>query len=144
MKHLNCTALAAAALTLAMPALATPAFADWAPNRPVEFVVASGAGGGTLAYKLAPSGKRILILERGDFLPDEPQNADAEAVFVAARYRTREKYQDAHGRRYRPGQYYHVGGHTKFYGTAMFRFRESDFQAVAHEDGISPAWPVRW
>lgn len=111
---------------------------------PDVVIIGSGVGGGSVARQLAGSGLRILILERGDFLPDEPQNADAEAVFVAARYRTREEYQDAHGRRYRPGQYYHVGGHTKFYGTAMFRFRESDFQAVAHEDGISPAWPVRY
>ena len=37
-------------------------------------VIGSGAGGGTLARHLAPSGKRILLLERGDWLPREPQN----------------------------------------------------------------------
>lgn len=111
---------------------------------PDVVIIGSGVGGSSVARQLAGSGLRILILERGDFLPDEPQNADAEAVFVAARYRTREEYQDPTGRRYRPGQYYQVGGHTKFYGTAMFRFRDSDFQAVAHEDGTSPAWPISY
>lgn len=112
--------------------------------RPDVIIIGSGVGGGAVARQLAGSGARILILERGDFLPDEPQNADAEAVFVQARYRTREEYQDESGRRYRPGQYYFVGGHTKFYGTAMFRFRDSDFQETAHEDGISPGWPLRY
>jgi glucose-6-phosphate 1-dehydrogenase len=35
-------------------------------------IIGSGAGGGTLAHTLASSGKRILLLERGDFLPREP------------------------------------------------------------------------
>ncbi len=109
---------------------------------PDVVIIGSGVGGGSVARQLAGSGMRILILERGDFIPDEPQNADAEAVFVEARYKTHEEYQDEAGRRYRPGQYYYVGGHTKFYGTAMFRFRESDFAEVAHEGGTSPAWPV--
>ncbi len=112
--------------------------------RPDVVIIGSGVGGGTVARQLAGTGARILIVERGDFIPDEPQNSDAEAVFVQARYRTREEYQDETGRRYRPGQYYYVGGHTKFYGTAMFRFRESDFAEVKHEDGVSPAWPVSY
>ncbi|RCW80495.1 GMC oxidoreductase [Paracoccus lutimaris] len=112
--------------------------------RPDVVIIGSGVGGGAVAHRLAGSGARILILERGDFLPNEPQNADAEAVFVQARYKTREEYQDETGRRYRPGQYYYVGGHTKFYGTAMFRFREGDFRETAHEGGISPAWPISY
>lgn len=112
--------------------------------RPDVVIIGSGVGGGAVAHQLAATGARILILERGDFLPDEPQNAEAEAVFVQARYRTTEQWQDESGRRYRPGQYYFVGGHTKFYGTAMFRFRESDFGAEAHEGGLSPAWPLSY
>lgn len=112
--------------------------------RPDVVIIGSGVGGGSVARQLVGSGAKVLIIERGDFLPKEPENADAEAVFVQARYRTREEYQDEGGRRYRPGQYYYVGGHTKFYGTAMFRFRESDFQAVTHEDGTSPAWPISY
>lgn len=112
--------------------------------RPDVVIIGSGVGGGSVARQLAGSGAKVLILERGDFLPNEPENSDAEAVFVEARYRTLEEYQDESGRRYRPGQYYYVGGHTKFYGTAMFRFRESDFRAVGHEDGRSPAWPFSY
>ncbi len=49
-------------------------------------IVGSGAGGGTLAHTLARSGKKILLLERGDFLPRELANWDANAVFVDGRY----------------------------------------------------------
>jgi choline dehydrogenase-like flavoprotein len=34
-------------------------------------IIGSGAGGDTLAHKLAPSGKRMLLLERGGYLPRE-------------------------------------------------------------------------
>jgi len=37
-------------------------------------IVGSGAGGGTLAHTLAPSGKRILLLERGDGKAHELDN----------------------------------------------------------------------
>lgn len=107
-------------------------------------VIGSGVGGGAVARQLAPTGARILILERGEHLPDEPERSDPEAVFIARRYRTRELWRDETGRSYRPGQYYQVGGHTKFYGTAMFRFRESDFAERSHEQGVSPAWPVAY
>ena len=49
-------------------------------------IIGTGAGGGTLARHLAPSGKRILLLERGDWLPREPQNWLAQDVFVENRY----------------------------------------------------------
>ena len=99
-------------------------------------IIGSGVGGSAVATQLAGVGIKILILERGDFLPNEPQNSDAEAVFVQSRYKTRDEWVDAKGTPYRPGQYYYVGGHTKFYGTAMFRFRESDF-AATQMDGIT-------
>jgi choline dehydrogenase-like flavoprotein len=107
-------------------------------------IIGSGVGGGAVALQLADSGARIAILERGERLPREPQNTDAEAVFVQRRYRAKESWVDGAGQPFTPGQYYFVGGHTKFYGTAMFRLRAHDFEATAHEDGVSPAWPISY
>lgn len=104
-------------------------------------IIGSGVGGAAMALQLAGTGARVLILERGPRLPAEPQNSDAEAVFVQRRYRARERWQTGTGEAFEPGQHYFVGGHTKFYGTAMFRLRERDFEATEHEDGVSPAWP---
>ena len=104
-------------------------------------IIGSGVGGGAVARQLAGSGARVLMLERGPVLPREAENWSPEAVFAENRYRSGETwYSD--GRPFSPGMFYFVGGHTKFYGTAMFRFRERDFEAVAHEEGISPAWPI--
>lgn len=111
---------------------------------PDVIIIGSGVGGGAVAHQLAGTGARILILERGDFLPNEPQNSDPDAVFAQARYRTTDEWQHADGRRFRPGQYYHVGGHTKFYGTAMFRFRDSDFREQSFAGGVSTGWPVTY
>lgn len=104
-------------------------------------IVGSGVGGGAVALQLAGSSARVLVLERGPELPREPQNWSPEAVFCDQRYRCDETWY-ADDRPFRPGMYYFVGGHTKFYGTAMFRFRERDFQAVEHDEGVSPAWPI--
>jgi choline dehydrogenase-like flavoprotein len=105
-------------------------------------IVGSGAGGGTLAHRLAPSGKRILVLERGDWLPREIQNWDAEAVFVENRYVSPDTWYDGNGKAFQPQVHYFVGGATKFYGAALYRLRERDFGELKHHGGISPAWPV--
>ena len=107
-------------------------------------IIGSGAGGGTLAYRLAPSGKRILILERGDFVPREKANWDSRAVNLEAKYHTREVWQDRDGRPLHPHTNYYVGGNTKFYGAALFRLRERDFGELRHHGGLSPAWPVSY
>lgn len=107
-------------------------------------IIGSGVGGATVAHQLAGLGRKVLILERGDFLPNEPENSDADAVFLQARYKTRDVWVDRDGHGYRPGQYYYVGGHTKFFGTAMFRFRESDFDQGQMDGSPSPAWPVSY
>jgi choline dehydrogenase-like flavoprotein len=104
-------------------------------------IVGSGAGGGTLAHRLAPSGKRVLILERGDWLPREAQNWDAEAVFVDNRYISTDKWFDSSGKSFQPQVHYFVGGATKFYGAALYRLRERDFGELKHHGGVSPAWP---
>src|SRR6058998_4209565 len=107
-------------------------------------IIGTGAGGGTLAHKMAPSGKRILLLERGGYLPREPENWDTKEVFLKSRYVTTEHWYDKHGVAFRPHAQYYVGGNTKFYGAILFRLRERDFQAVQHVDGISPQWPISY
>jgi choline dehydrogenase-like flavoprotein len=106
-------------------------------------VIGSGAGGGTLAHALAPTGARILILERGGFLPREVDNWDSRAVWLDQRYHNSGQWLDAAtGKRFSPKQHYYVGGNTKVYGAILFRFRERDFEQVQHVDGVSPAWPI--
>ena len=107
-------------------------------------IIGTGAGGGALAQRLAPSGKRILILERGTFLPQEKENWETKAVFLENRYHTDEVWQDSEGKPLHPQTAYWVGGNTKVYGAALFRLRERDFEEVRHQDGISPAWPLKY
>jgi len=107
-------------------------------------IIGSGAGGATLAHALAPSGLKILILERGDFLRRSKANWNVASVFVDEAYTTQERWLDKDGQRFRPGNHYYVGGNTKFYGAALLRFRESDFEETKHEGGVSPAWPISY
>jgi choline dehydrogenase-like flavoprotein len=105
-------------------------------------IVGTGAGGGTLARHLAPSGKRILLLERGDWLPREPQNWQARDVFVDNRYISDDTWYDEQGKAFQPQVHYCVGGATKLYGAALYRLRKEDFGELRHRDGLSPAWPI--
>ena len=106
-------------------------------------IIGSGAGGGTLAQRLAPTGKKILILERGEHLPREAENWDSKAVFIDRRYRTKEHWYDSRGKPFIPNTHYWVGGNTTFYGAALMRLREGDFHQVQHKGGISPEWPIK-
>src|SRR6059036_1369526 len=105
-------------------------------------IIGSGAGGGTLARHLAPSGKRILLLERGDWLPREPQNWSAQDVFVDNRYVSEDTWYDESGKPFQPQIHYFVGGATKLYGAALYRLRAEDFGELRHHHGVSPAWPI--
>ncbi|HET8668864.1 MAG TPA: GMC family oxidoreductase, partial [Terriglobales bacterium] len=107
-------------------------------------IIGTGAGGATLAHRLVPSGKRILILERGDFLPRERENWDSTAVFVHGKYQAKETWYDKKGEAFHPGIHYWVGGNTKMYGAALFRLRKEDFGEIKHHGGISPAWPLSY
>jgi len=107
-------------------------------------VIGSGPGGASLAHKLAPTGKRILLIERGDYLPRSPANWDSQTVFVDAAYQTKETWYGKHGEPFHPGLHYYVGGNSKVYGAALFRMRERDFGEVQHKDGVSPAWPLSY
>ncbi len=107
-------------------------------------IIGSGAGGGTMAYALAPTGARILLVERGDFVSQEAENWSPEAVWKYRRYRQKDRWVDDTGlhREFLPYTHYGVGGNTKFWGSALFRFRREDFEQTEHADGTSPAWPI--
>src|SRR6186713_765725 len=106
-------------------------------------IIGTGAGGGTLAHHLAPSGKSILLLERGDWLRREPQNWSAADVFVDNRYVSPDTWYDGEtAKAFQPQIHYFVGGATKLYGAALYRLRAEDFGELRHHDGISPAWPI--
>src|SRR5918996_3544570 len=105
-------------------------------------IIGTGAGGGTLAYALAPTGKKILILERGDYVPREQDNWSTRAVVLEGKYNTKEQWRDRDGNALHPHTNYYVGGNTKFYGAALFRMRREDFGELKHWGGVSPAWPI--
>ena len=107
-------------------------------------IIGTGAGGGTLAYKLAPTGKKILILERGGFMPLEEQNRSNVDVFRKERYHAPEQWYDIAGEPFSPQTNYAIGGNTKIYGSALLRMRERDFEAVEHPDGLSPEWGLKY
>src|SRR5258708_8170767 len=123
----------------------------WGPEAPARveavteryevIIVGSGAGGGTLAHALAPSGRRILLLERGDFLTRETDNWNPGPVFVDGKYISEETWYDADGQPFQPQVHYFIGGATKLYGAALYRLRPADFGEIKHADGVSPAWP---
>jgi choline dehydrogenase-like flavoprotein len=105
-------------------------------------IIGTGAGGGTMAQALSQTSARILILERGDFVPQENENWDPDAVWKKLRYRAKERWLDDRGREFTPYTHYGVGGNTKFWGSVLYRLRREDFQAIEHIDGVSPAWPI--
>ena len=107
-------------------------------------VVGSGPGGASLVQRLAPTGKKILLLERGGYLPRERANWDAKTVFLDNKYQAAETWYNKAGGEFHPGLHYWVGGNSKVYGAALLRLRERDFGEIAHKDGLSPAWPLSY
>ncbi|MBC7736678.1 MAG: GMC family oxidoreductase [Candidatus Saccharibacteria bacterium] len=108
---------------------------------PDIIIIGSGMGGATLAAALAPSGKQILILERGDWLADSPQARDGAAIF-GGYFRSDEAWLDQAGQSFHPGNYYYPGGNTKFYGAVLLRYRAEDFAPLQHVEGRTPGWPI--
>ena len=107
-------------------------------------VIGSGPGGASLTHSLTPTGKRILLLERGDCLPRSPANWEAQTVFVDGAYQAPETWYSKDGSAFHPGLHYYVGGNSKVYGAALFRMRERDFGEIVQKDGVSPAWPLSY
>jgi choline dehydrogenase-like flavoprotein len=114
------------------------------PERYDVIIIGTGAGGGTLAHTLANAGRRILLLERGNFLPREMDNWTPERVFIDGAYMSKDTWYDADGVAFQPQVHYFVGGATKLYGAALYRLRPQDFGALRHVDGVSPAWPITY
>ncbi|NRG18241.1 GMC family oxidoreductase [Rhizobiales bacterium] len=104
-------------------------------------IIGSGMGGATLAASLAPTGARIVILERGHQIPDDAPARDPNRIYKNSAFRDRETWLDENGRPFEPGNYYNVGGNSKLYGAVLIRYRAEDFQEMRHFDGVSPAWP---
>ena len=107
-------------------------------------IIGSGMGGATLAAALASTGRRILILERGEHLRPSPKDRDVAAIFSDGAFRPNEVWLDGSDQPFNPGNYYNVGGNSKFYGAALIRYREVDFGQVAHSGGTTPGWPVSY
>src|SRR3981081_842455 len=102
-------------------------------------IVGSGIGGATLAAGLAGSGAAVTILERGDEGPDCAAARDTRAIFAEGVWRPKETWRDGRGVPFNPGNYYFVGGNSKFYGAVLIRYRERDFKALEHAHGRLPA-----
>ncbi len=115
-----------------------------AEDRYDVIVIGSGPGGGSMVHALASTGKRILLLERGDYLKREQANWDTEEVFIKARYQAPETWYSSDGKTFAPGLHYFVGGNSKVYGAILFRLRERDFHDVRHPDGVAPEWIVKY
>jgi choline dehydrogenase-like flavoprotein len=107
-------------------------------------IVGSGMGGATLAAALAPTGRRVLIVERGERLVDSAEARDATAIFRRGHFKPKETWLDAEGRTFNPGNYAFVGGNTKFYGAVLLRYRAEDFRPLRHMGGVTPGWPIAY
>ncbi len=107
-------------------------------------IVGTGAGGGTLARKLAPTGKKILVLERGELIYRESSELIDTEVFKKELYHAKDPWYDVAGEPFYPQTYYSVGGNTKIWSGVLQRMRERDFEEVQHQDGLSPAWPLKY
>ena len=107
-------------------------------------IVGAGVGGGAMANRLAATGARVLMIERGTYLPREADNWSVKAVFHDKKYTTAETWRDRSGKAFNPSTFYYVGGNSKFFGAATVRFRKEDFEDLEHEGGTAPAWPVSY
>lgn len=113
-------------------------------DAPDIIVIGSGMGGATFAAALAPSGRRILILERGDHLRPSVHDRSDRSIFADGHYRPREEWLDGDGQPFNPGNYYFVGGNSKFYGAVLIRYRKQDFGPLVHLGGTTRGWPITY
>lgn len=107
-------------------------------------IIGSGMGGATSAAALAPTGRRILILERGEILRPSIHDRDPTAIFRDGHFHPQETWLDGQSNEFNPGNFYYVGGNSKFYGAVLIRYREQDFAPIRHMGGTSSGWPIRY
>lgn len=107
-------------------------------------ILGAGVGGGAMANRLSATGARVLMIERGNYLPREADNWSVKAVFHTRKYTAKETWRDKDGKGFNPSTFYYVGGNSKFFGAATVRFRKEDFEDLQHEGGVAPAWPWRY
>jgi choline dehydrogenase-like flavoprotein len=108
-------------------------------TEPDVIVVGSGAGGASTAYRLVKGGRRVLLLEKGGFLPRDRSTLDVKQVFKSGRFKNQERWVDGENREFVPGEFYNVGGKTKWYGAALLRFARHEFEADPEYQAL--AWP---
>jgi choline dehydrogenase-like flavoprotein len=113
-------------------------------KQPDIVIIGSGIGGATIASALAGSGADILILEAGGHIEDRPENRDQRAIFQRGHFRPKELWYETDGTGFNPGNYYNVGGNSKFFGAVLVRYRREDFAEMQHLEGVSPAWPFAY
>lgn len=102
-------------------------------------IVGSGAGGAAAAYKLAMSGLRVVLLEKGDDLPRDGSTLDVERVVKQGAFASKEPWRDGRGRAFAPEEHFNLGGKTKWYGAALLRFSRREFGADPEHQCL--AWP---
>jgi choline dehydrogenase-like flavoprotein len=108
-------------------------------TEPDVIVVGSGAGGASTAYRLIKGGRRVLLLEKGGFLPRDRSTLDVKQVFKSGRFKNQEHWVDGSNKEFIPGEFYNVGGKTKWYGAALLRFAPHEFEADPAYQAL--AWP---
>jgi choline dehydrogenase-like flavoprotein len=113
-------------------------------KQPDIVIIGSGIGGSTIASALAGYGADILILEAGSHIEDRPENRDQREIFQRGHFRPKELWYETDGTGFNPGNYYNVGGNSKFFGAVMVRYRREDFAEMQHLEGVSPAWPFTY
>ncbi len=110
-------------------------------QQPDIVIIGSGIGGATIAAGLAGSGARIVMLERGERLPDTPETRSYKSIFVDGDFRPKEMWREPDGTAFNPGNFYFIGGNSKLFGAVLLRYRAEDFAEMQHLGGVSPAWP---
>lgn len=103
-------------------------------------VIGSGAGGSAAAYRLARAGLSVCIVEKGERLPRDGSTLDFDAVVHSGRFKSKECWHDGGGQAFAPEEYFNVGGKTKWYGAALLRYGQHEFEADAHHD--CRPWPL--